>query len=55
MHISALRGDYYHHDTVHHALIARHSNSAYRLGDAIRVMVARVDMDSRKIDFDVTD
>jgi len=53
VHISALKGDYYHHDTVHHVLVGRHSNTTYRLGDTIQVMVARVDMDARKIDFEL--
>ncbi len=55
VHVSALKSDYYHHDTLHHLLVGRHSNASYRLGDNIRVMVARVDMDVRKIDFELSE
>ena len=51
VHITALDNDYYHHDHVHHFLRGKRSGRIYRLGDSIRVVVARVDLDSRKIDF----
>ena len=52
LHVSALKSDYYHHDSVHHTLIGRHTHTAYRLGDPVRVVVANVNMDTRKIDFE---
>lgn len=51
VHITALKNDYYHYDHVHHLLRGKRSGRVYRLGDSIRVVVARVDLDSRKIDF----
>ena len=54
VHISALANDYYHFDDVHHRLTGKRSGKVYRLGDAIRVTVARVDLDDRKIDFEVS-
>ena len=51
VHITALENDYYHYDPVHHLLRGKRSSKVYRLGDFIRVVVARVDLDGRKIDF----
>lgn len=51
VHVSSLENDYYQYDAIHHLLRARASNKTYRLGDAVRVQVARVDLDKRKIDF----
>lgn len=53
VHITSLKNDYYTHDSVHHALIGRQSGKTYRLGDEILVQIARVDMDQRKIDFEL--
>lgn len=55
VHITALKNDYYHFDPAHHRLRGEHTAQAYRLGDAIRVQVARVDLDERKIDFALAD
>jgi ribonuclease R len=51
IHITALTSDYYHFDAAHHQLTGENSGRIYRLGDAINVTVARVDLDERKIDF----
>lgn len=50
LHVSDLRNDYYHFDPVRHTLTGERSGRTYRLGDGIRVQVARVDIDSRQID-----
>ncbi|MEJ2393140.1 MAG: ribonuclease R [Gammaproteobacteria bacterium] len=55
VHVTALRQDYYQYDPVHHRMIGERTNRIYRLGDPIRVVVARVDLDDRKIDFELTD
>jgi ribonuclease R len=55
VHITALKNDYYHFDPAHHRLRGEHSSQTYRLGDAIQVQVARVDLDERKIDFALVD
>jgi len=55
VHVTALRQDYYHYDPTHHRMIGERTNKIYRLGDPIRVTVARVDLDERKIDFELTD
>ena len=51
VHVTALKNDYYQFDSVHHALRGKSGNTVYRLGDAIRVQVARVNLDDRQIDF----
>lgn len=50
LHVSDLKNDYYHFDPVRHSLTGEHSGRTYRLGDSLRVQVARVDIDSRQID-----
>ncbi|MBC8519853.1 MAG: ribonuclease R [Gammaproteobacteria bacterium] len=51
VHITALQNDYYHFDPVRHQLTGEQGGRQFRLGDTIRVQVARVDLDERKIDF----
>lgn len=55
VHVTALPGDYYHFDNIHHQLIGERSGRAFRLGDFIEVIVSRVDMDNREIDFDLVE
>jgi ribonuclease R len=51
VHITSLDNDYYHFDPVGHRLTGERSGRVYRLGDALRVRVAAVNLDDRKIDF----
>ncbi|OGT25165.1 MAG: ribonuclease R [Gammaproteobacteria bacterium RIFCSPLOWO2_02_FULL_42_14] len=51
VHVTALKKDYYTYDSTHHCLRGRSSSRVYRLGDVVRVQVARVDVDKRQIDF----
>lgn len=51
VHITALTNDYYIHDQVQRLLRGKHSGKIYRLGDPLNIIVARVDLDERKIDF----
>jgi ribonuclease R len=53
VHVTALRNDYYHFDPVGHRLHGERSGQVYRLGDSLRVRVVRVDLDDRKIDFEL--
>ena len=48
--VTALGNDYYHFDPVHHRLSGERTRQVFRLGDALRVQVTRVDLDERKID-----
>jgi len=51
VHVTELPGDYYHYDAVRHTLRGRASGRSFRLAQAVEVVVARVDLDQRKIDF----
>ncbi|HET9664664.1 MAG TPA: ribonuclease R, partial [Burkholderiales bacterium] len=51
VHISDLGRDYFHYDAGKHQLMGERTKKRYRLGDRLRVKVARVDLDTTKIDF----
>lgn len=55
VHISALPGDYYHFDAVRQRLTGERSGRSFRLGDPVVVQVARVDLDDKKIDFELVE
>ncbi len=55
VHITSLNDDYYRFDAAHHRLSGQRSNMVYRLGDAVRIQVARVDLDEKQIDFVLPD
>ncbi len=52
VHVTSLKSDYYAFDAVKHRLVGERTGHTYRLGDAMTVLVARVDLDERKIDFE---
>lgn len=52
VHVSALPGDYYSFDPAHQRLIGERSRAVYQLGSPLRVQVARVDLEDRKIDLE---
>lgn len=51
VHISTLPDDYYQFDPIQHALQGERTGRRFRLGDAVKVQLARVDLDQRQIDF----
>jgi ribonuclease R len=51
LHVSELGRDYFHYDAAKHELMGEHTKQRYRLGDRVRVKVARVDLGTTKIDF----
>ena len=53
VHVSTLDRDYFHFDPIGHRLDGERSGLSYRLGDSVRIKVARVDLDEKKIDFDL--
>ena len=53
VHVTSLKQDYYHFDEVQHALIGERSRRIYRLGDRVKVKVMGVNVDDRKIDFEL--
>ena len=53
VHVSSLKDDYYHFDPIGHRLSGERSGTVYRLSDRVRVKVMRVDLEDKKIDFDL--
>ncbi len=53
VHITNLPQDYFHFDGKTHQLIGERSGIKFRLGDRVKIKVARVDLDEKKIDFDL--
>ena len=55
IHVSSLSDDIYHYERSSHSLTGRREGNAFRLGDRVRVLVARVDVDRRELDFRIVD
>jgi ribonuclease R len=55
VHVSSLDSDYYHHDAIRHRLVGERSGLHFGLGDAVTVQVMRVNLDDRKIDFEMVE
>lgn len=55
VHVTALGNDYYHFDPQRHWLMGERSNKIFRLGDALTVKVVQVNLDDRKIDFELVE
>ncbi len=53
VHVSSLTSDYYHFEPSKHRLVGERTSTSYRLGDEVRVRVVRIDLDDRKIDFEL--
>merc|ERR1712000_426964 len=53
IHVSHLANDYYHFDSVKHGLIGERTRRSFRLGDKLWVRVTGVDLDERKVDFEL--
>jgi len=51
VHVTSLANDYYHFESGSQQLVGERSGKKFRLGDAMRVRVQRVDMETRRIDF----
>ncbi|WP_024297687.1 ribonuclease R [Methylomicrobium lacus] len=53
VHISNLGQDYFHFDPVSRQLRGERTNTVFRLGDSVKIQVVRVDLDEKKIDFEL--
>jgi len=53
IHITGLPKDYYYHEPAHHRLVGERTRRVFRLGDPVRVRVTRVDLEERKVDFEL--
>ena len=54
VHISTLQNDYYQFDAVKHRLVGERTRRSFRLGDKLWVRVVDVNLDERKVDFELT-
>ena len=55
VHVSTLTGDYYHYVEKLHCLRGERRKCVYRIGDAVRVRVDRVDTIRKRIDFSLAE
>jgi ribonuclease R len=55
VHVSDLGNDYFHYDASKHLLLGERTARRFRIGDRVRVKVARVDIETSKIDFVLDD
>ena len=55
VHITALPQDYYVHEPARGRLIGERTRKVFALGDELRVQVVAVNLDERKIDFDIVE
>ncbi len=51
VHVSSLQDDFYRYDRATHTLSGHRSGNRFRLGDTVFVVVARVDVERRELDF----
>lgn len=55
VHVTGLPKDYYYHEPAQHRMVGERTRRVFRLGDKLAVRLARVDLDERKIDFELTE
>jgi ribonuclease R len=55
VHVTSLANDYYHFDVGSQSLVGERSGMRYKLGDRLNITVARVDLDTRRIDFSLAE
>ena len=53
VHVTSLPPDYYHHDAQRHTFTGERSGKVFRVGDAVRVSIAKVNLEDRKMDFEL--
>ncbi len=51
LHVTELGNDYFNYDKARHEMVGERTNVRFRLGDRLTVKVARVDLETSKIDF----
>ncbi|MGB8856048.1 MAG: ribonuclease R [Burkholderiales bacterium] len=55
VHISELGTDYFHFDQAKHRLLGERTGKQYRIGDRVKIKIARVDLETTKMDFALVD
>lgn len=53
VHVTGLKNDYYRFDAAKHRLIGERTSTIYRLGDKVKISVSQVNLDEKKIDFEL--
>lgn len=53
VHVSTLTGDYFHYDPASQSLVGERTQVIYSLADVVSVQITRVDVDERKVDFEL--
>ncbi|MDO6562007.1 ribonuclease R [Amphritea sp. 1_MG-2023] len=53
VHVTALNNDYYQFDAAQQRLVGERTRASFAIGDKIDIRVVRVDMDQRKIEFEL--
>jgi len=53
IHVSTLIGEYFHYNQESQCLVGGRTKTSYSLGDIVRVQIVRVDVDERKVDFEL--
>lgn len=53
IHITSLPSDYYRYEEAHHRLVGERTRQVFCLGDELKVQVAAVNLDDRKVDFEL--
>ena len=55
VHVTQLPNDYYHFDPVSHSMTGERHGRVFQLADTVKVNVAGVNMEDRKIDFELAE
>jgi ribonuclease R len=55
VHVTSLASDYYQFDAASQALVGERTGKRYRLGDQLDIIVAKVDLETKRIDFHLVD
>ena len=55
VHVTALKDDYYYYDDEHYEMVGQDSGNVYKLGEKVTVQVARADVQTRTIDFELVE
>jgi ribonuclease R len=55
VHVTNLTSDFYQFDPVHMRLKGERTNRTFKMGDEVQVIVGRVDLDDKKIDFQLAE
>ncbi|MGB1868930.1 MAG: RNB domain-containing ribonuclease, partial [Porticoccaceae bacterium] len=55
IHVTGLPKDYYYHEASHHRMIGERTGRTFRLGQKLQVRLTRVNLEERKIDFELVE